>query len=377
MKIVMETAQLIEITELAQRFVSKNSTLPILQNFYFKTNMDSLIIRATDMEKYIDIEVPCKVILEWSATINAKTFFDVMRVVEEKEIEISTDTKTNISTIKSAKDKFDINGLPPSEYVALPDVPQDNSFVIDAQLFANGIAKVEYAVTEKNFSPVLTGILLKNKNSKLIFAGTDSFRLAEYKILSPLPNEEFSFIIPKIAMTDIQRLCEYGLEHGNEQIQINYSENLIAFQFTVKNMKILATSLLIQGNFPDYDREEIMPTQYNTKILMDKNLCDKAIKKVGILTRDINNFILIENTKDSVIISSGKTDKGTGTTHIPAIVEGENIVFGINGKYITDFIKNIEWEELICKIVDNHKPIIFMDKNDDTYRYVVRPLLNT
>jgi len=45
-------------------------------------------------------------------------------------------------------------------------------------------------------------------------------------------------------------------------------------------VKILATSLLIQGNFPEYDREEIMPKNFNTKILVDKNECEKAIKKI-------------------------------------------------------------------------------------------------
>lgn len=32
--------------------------------------------------------------------------------------------------------------------------------------------------------------------------------------------------------------------------------------------------------------------------------------------------------------------------------------------------------ELIFNIVDNHKPLIIIDKNDTAYRYVVRPLIN-
>ncbi len=110
-------------------------------------------------------------------------------------------------------------------------------------------------------------------------------------------------------MTDIQKISEYAMSNECDQIAIQYSENLIAFQVQVKDMKILATSLLIQGNFPEYDREEIMPRNFNTKILVDKNLCEKAIRKIGILTRDINNYIQIETNKDSIIISSGKTDK--------------------------------------------------------------------
>ncbi|MBQ5945168.1 hypothetical protein IKO18_00070 [bacterium] len=50
--------------DIASRFVSRNSTLPILQNIYLKASIDTLTIRATDMEKYIEIEQPCTVQIE-------------------------------------------------------------------------------------------------------------------------------------------------------------------------------------------------------------------------------------------------------------------------------------------------------------------------
>ena len=217
---------------------------------------------------------------------------------------------------------------------------------------------------------------MEAKEDNLIFVGTDSFRLAEYKAPG-IKEANFSLIVPKVTMTDIQKISEYAMNNETETITIKYSENLIAFQVQVKDMKILATSLLIQGNFPEYDREEIMPRKFNTKILVDKNLCEKAIRKIGILTRDINNYIQIETNRDSIIISSGKTDKGAGMTNIPAIIEGEAVSFGINGKYITDFIKSIKGDELIFNMIDNRKPMILMDKDENNYKYVVRPLINS
>lgn len=303
-------------------------------------------------------------------------FTDIIKSIEEKDVEISVDQKTQVMTLKSAKDNFEINGISASEYVALPEVPSENTLSIDNQMFADGIAKVEYSVTEKNFSPVLTGVLLKAKQDNLVFVGTDSFRLAEYKAPG-IKEADFELIVPKITMTDIQKIAEFAISNEEDSMNVHYSENLIAFQVQVKDIKILATSLLIQGNFPEYDREEIMPRNFNTKILVDKNLCEKAIRKIGILTRDINNYIQIETNNDSIIISSGKTDKGAGTTTIPAIIEGEAVNFGINGKYITDFIKIIKGDELVLNAIDSQKPLILMDKEDSAYKYVVRPLINS
>lgn len=284
MKISINTNDLVDIMDIATSFVAKNATLPILQNMYFKASIDSLVLRATDMEKYVEIEVPCNVIVEGAITVNAKTFSDIVRTIEEKTIEINVDQKSQVMTIKSAKDVFEINGIAASEYVALPDVPKDNSITLETTTFEQGIEKVEYAVTEKNFSPVLTGILLKSKKSdegnKLTFVGTDSFRLAEFKTDSMGENNDFSLIIPKLTINDIQKIAEFAKTNECDEIQIHYSENLVAFQANIKKTKILATSLLIQGNFPEYDREEIMPKNFNTKILVDKNLCEKAIRKI-------------------------------------------------------------------------------------------------
>lgn len=379
MKITIEVKKLNELIDIATRFIAKNATLPILQNIYIKASIDSMIIRATDMEKYIEVETPCQVSSEGAITLNGKTLSDIMRTIEEPQVEITADQTTHIVTIKTSKDTFDINGIAASEYVALPEIPQENAVTIDIHSFAKGIQKVEYAVTEKNFSPVLTGVLLKYSQEawdKLTFVWTDSFRLAECKTPSSKHEKDFSLIIPKLTITDVQKIAEYASEKGTEDLTVHYSDNLISFQCTVDGTRLLATSLLIQGNFPDYAREEIMPSTFNTTVIVDKWLCEKAIKKIGILTRDINNFIQIETQSDSILITSGKTDKGAGKTSIAAIIEGEPVSFGINGKYITDFIRLIEWEEMIFNIVDNHKPLILVDKNDASYKYVVRPLIN-
>ena len=379
MKILVQQQKALNMLDIAAKFVSKNSTLPILQNIYLKASIDSLLIRATDMEKYVEIEIPCEVQIEGAITINAKTFLDILKTIESENIELSVDQKTNIMTIKTPKDTFDINGIAASEYVALPEVPQENSFVLDTLAFSKGIDHVEYAVTEKSFSPVLTGVLMKTgkweASNKLIFVGTDSFRLSEYRV-NHTNASDFSLIMPKALVNDMRTVVNFAIGKEVADMKVNYSENLIAFSFVIEDIKIIATSLLIQGNFPEYEREEVLPTQFVTKVMLDKNECEKAIRKIWILTRDINNFIQIETKDSKVIISSGKTDKGAGITELAAIIDGEPLTFAVNGRYISDFIKNMESDTLVFNIINSQKPVVLMDKDEENNRYVVRPLIN-
>jgi len=83
-----------------------------------------------------------------------------------------------------------------------------------------------------------------------------------------------------MSIIDIKIISDFAQEKNSENLTVKYSSNLVAFEFEINDMKILATSLLIQGNFPDYEREEIMPKNFNTKIIINKDDCEKAIKKI-------------------------------------------------------------------------------------------------
>lgn len=382
MKISVKLSDFVWIVDIASRFVSKNATLPILQNIYLKASIDTLVIRATDMEKYIEVEMPCTVQIEGSITVNAKTFLDVLKTIESDTVELSVDQKSNIMTIKTVKDTFEIYGIAASEYVALPEVPQDNSFVMDTTIFVKWLEKVEYAIIDKSFSPVLTWVYMKSKKeewqNKIIFVWTDSFRLSEYKTLNTSDND-FSLIIPKTSMNDIWQIMKYAVEKEVPDAVVKYSDNLVAFELQIWDSKIVTTSLLIQWNFPEYEREEVMPTVFTGKLMLDKNECEKAIRKIAILTRDINNFVQFqarkeENWSQKVIISSWQTEKWAWVTELPAILEWDEITVAVNWKYITDFIRTMASDTLVFNIVSSQKPLVLMDKDDTTNRYVVRPL---
>ncbi len=216
----------------------------------------------------------------------------------------------------------------------------------------------------------------ENWSKKLVFVGTDSFRLTEYKTNSSIQWDDFSLIIPKMSIIDIKKISDFAQEKESENVIVKYSNNLVAFEFEINDMKILATSLLIQWNFPDYEKEEIMPTSFNTKLIINKDDCEKAIKKIWILTRDINNYIELAIDNGEAIVSSGKTDKWMWKTNIPILMEWESVSFGVNGRYITDFIRTMESDEIVFNIVDNQRPIILQNKNNTNYNCVIRPLLN-
>lgn len=93
----------------------------------------------------------------------------------------------------------------------------------------------------------------------------------------------------------------------------------------INGMSLTTTSLLIQGAFPEYDNENIIPTNAQIKLQVDKTSLEKAIRKISIITRDINNYISLQCSGDTLHVQSGETDKGDAHSAIPVVLQGEGI----------------------------------------------------
>lgn len=377
MKLSLEVSLLSELLDLSTRFIAKSSTLPILQNIYISVVDNEVTIKATDMEKYILINFPVDKADDGGLTIDAKTFFEIIKTIEDEYVELNVSNDS--LTITSSKDTFSIKGLPLQEFVALPDLKEPKTIEFPVETLTTGIAKVEFAVLEKNFSPVFTGVLVTTKHEagkeNVVFVGTDSYRLAEYKTPYSGKAQEMKIIVPKSSINDIKRVGEYCTNKGqNNNVVLNFSHNMVLCEFMIGNMSIKTNSLLIQGNFPDYDNEKILPRNFNTTVTVDSSTTDKAIRKIGILTKDNNNFIHLVSQDNVLEISSGTTDLGQANTSIAAIIDKGDVNVGLNGKHIADFMKIANTDRINMNFVDNTSPIVLMEPDNAAYKYVIRPV---
>lgn len=378
MKLSLEVSLLSEMLDLASRFIAKSSTLPILQNIYIAVANNELTLKATDMEKYILITLPIDKGDEGGITVDAKTFAEIMKTIEEDTIELTVNN-SDMLTITSTKDTFTIKGLPLQEFVALPELKEPKTISIPVSSFTNGVSKVEFAVLEKNFSPVFTGVVItskqEEKNNQLVFVGTDSYRLAEFKTPYDGEFQDFKLIIPKSSINDIKKVGDYCLsKQQNNNVQIHYANNMVLCEFAIGNMSIKTNSLLIQGNFPDYDNEKIVPRNFNTTITVDSSATEKAIRKIGILTKDNNNFIHIISQDTFLEITSGTTDLGNANTTLASIVNWPEVDVGLNGKHIVDFLKIIWSDRINMHFVNNTSPIVMTEPDGTGYKYIIRPV---
>lgn len=381
MKVTLGVQERKEIIDLCSWFIAKNNTLPILQNIYIQGANNQIIRRATDMEKYIEVRMEANTQWEGSVTVDAKTLMDIIKTSDDEFVDLTIDNQKDILHIQGVRDDFLIKGISASEYVTLPEVKTTQTVSLPSATMVEWIEKVEFAVTEKTFSPIFTGVLLHLKKEQeknyIICVWTDSYRLGEFKIPYDPEDiqEDVSVIIPKTSINDLVSIASYVTDKQKDHVsKREIAKNLVRCNYQIGDITIQATSLLIQWSFPKYDDEKIMPKKFTTTAEVSKSACEKAIKKISILTKDINDYVKLHIQDDMMKFTSGQTSKGDGETQIPCTIEGPALSLGVNGKHITDFLRAIQGDTVKFSMIDDSSPLILTDTQDEHYQYVIRPV---
>lgn len=130
------------------------------------------------MEKYILVTLPIDKWDEGGITVDAKTLFEIIKTIEESSVELTV--ANDILTITTAKDAFNIKRYFYSRVCSFTEIQAIQTINIPVSDFTTGISKVEFAVLEKNFSPVFTGIVIGSKKKtikRMLLSSSELIRL--------------------------------------------------------------------------------------------------------------------------------------------------------------------------------------------------------
>ena len=373
MKLSIKRKELLTMLEFAKRFIEKQWTLPVLKNVCLRASEEWLRLRTSDMEKdFSAILREAKVSEEWAITVNVNQLYSLLKKDKSYMLELSNNDDGLV--VQWDEIKSVLYGIPAGEYIAEIDRP-DCTISCSTSLLLEAIEKVSYVITEKSFSPSLTGMFIKQIDNLVHFVGTDSYRLVRYTAEADLG--EIEAIVPVDALKAIVPILKYAISIGATKIMLWIDYQKLSISISGGDQEIVVTTLLIQGNYPNYDREEIIPTSYAGYITVDRQeLLQKLPQIMALTTAYLNYPVKLSVEDEKLILSSGKTDNGelSATLSCHCFWWVEN--FSVNGRYLLDFIKKDSSPQIKIEIVGGEKPIRITGMNDNNVEYIVRPLVD-
>ena len=272
MEFSVSKSDLVRELGLTQGVVEKKTTIPILSNILVETDGDQVWLTATDLELGIRCACPARVKKEGAGTIPARRLLDYVRLLPDADVQVKLGENQWASFV-CGRSRTRIAGMARESFPELPQMPETLA-VVPLKVLSAMIASTIFAISAEESRFTLNGALLILKESGLVMVSTDGHRLAmvERQVELPGLKEPFRALLPKKAMSELQKLASDG---PDKQIEFAGNENHLFFRID----KRLLLSRKLTGNFPDYER--VLPKEHPYTLVIQREELKSAIERVA------------------------------------------------------------------------------------------------
>ncbi|MDO8560904.1 MAG: DNA polymerase III subunit beta [bacterium] len=364
MKLVCTRNNIRDAFQLAERFVGKNLTLPILGNILLEAIGKSVRCVATNLEIGVEVSVPCKIIKEGSVTMPGKLINSLLSSIDDEII--TFEEKDCALTVKTDSSHFLIQGISSKDFPILPKFKKGKEFSISSKELKTSLTQVAPSVASSDFRPELSGIFFKKELKSLILAATDSFRLAEKTInLNSSQGESFSFILPARTAQELLRI----LSDSDDDVLVRESENQVFFELNDTHI----VSRVVDGNYPDYTA--IIPKGFDAHVSVARDELVKKIKAASVLASKLNDVSLSFSSGESSV-EAINSEVGKSKIIFSSKIKGKDSRVSFNFRYLLDGLESLYGEELLISLNGDSAPALITDPQNSSFRYVVMPIRN-
>jgi DNA polymerase-3 subunit beta len=233
---------------------------------------------------------------------------------------------------------------------------------------------VWYASSVSDIKPELSSVYVYYHDGNAIFAATDSFRLAEKKILLKKEKDTTKgvegtdlgqILIPFKNIPEIMRVLE-GID---DDVTIEVGKNQIAFNY--KGLYLF--SRVIDGTFPDY--KQIIPKETKTEAVLLKQDIINALKISHIFSDKFNQVHVKIFPKSGIFeLRTNNKDIGETVYKLDGALTGEDIEMNFNYRYIADCFQSIEADSISLSLSGLNRPMVMRPAGDTSFTYLVMPM---
>jgi len=362
MKIICEQSELSRFLQIAARALSIKSTLPILTGILIQTQDNQLRCVTTDLEIAVEVMVPGIQVIEPGALVlPGKTFVDIVRHLPTGPIEIKKENSGNMVMITGKHSAFQLPLLTQEEFPTLPEKGQGQSIEVNGFQLKEAIKQTIYATLADAPRPFLSSIFWEMNDSRLRLVATDANRLA-VKDIAVQGGMQGNALVPVRALREIANI--FG-NNEEEKLNVYLTDRLI---FIEGSGISFSSRLVVELQFPRY--EQVIPKEFNGSVLIKRSDFIAALERSLLVSHSVR----LKISGDQIEISAKEPDKGHAFEEIPAKITGTDLEIGFNARFLLDFLKSVDTENIIFNYIQEQKPALLQCEGKNDYQYVVMPL---
>ena len=328
MKVTVERSALLKSLGHVHRVVERRTTIPILSNVLIAADMAGLRLKATDLDIEVVETIPADVALEGSTTVPAHTLYDIVRkLADGAQVSLEATGENGQMELRSGRSRFKLQSLPESDFPDITAGEMPHRFSLAAADFKRLIDKTQFAISTEETRYYLNGIYLHTievEGKALLRAvATDGHRLARVETAAPQGASGMpGVIVPRKAVAEIQKL----LEGSEDEVSVELS----ATKIRVALGKVVLTSKLIDGTFPDYQR--VIPSGNDKYLTVDRAEFASSVDRVSTISSERSRAVKLSVGEGRLMLTVTNPDSGSATEESEVSYDAAPLDIGFNAR---------------------------------------------
>jgi DNA polymerase-3 subunit beta len=355
---------LLRAVQTVGRAISPRASMPILGNILVETTKNGAKMAATDLELGIEAYVTGTVTEGGAVTLPARILSDIVTNLPEAPVEVMVTEGESKAVITSENVRFEILGLPATDFPLMPSGEGNVVVKFDAGLLRTMIRQTSFAVSTDETRPFLTGVYLVVEGEQGHLVATDGGRLAVRRAKMGGGRGKVTAIVPSKTMAELVRVL------GSVEGEVSVASHDNQLIFSLPGMRFV--SRLIAGQFPNY--EQVIPKEFKQRITVGTERLLRGVRRASITAKDSANVVRLNASEGTLTISSNTPDVGKAQEDIEVRVEGDAIPVAFNAKFLMDALSNIDAPDVHFDLTGPLSPGALHPTDNSDYVYVLAPV---
>lgn len=350
--------------------ISTRTQLPTLLNFLIEAKKGKLSISATDLEVGITTEISAKIEEEGAITVPAKTFTELIGTIFLDKITLETSGDGLVLTGNKTTTVFQTS--PAEDFPKLYEDKGKQILSLAKETMGKDFSKVVFAASPDSERPALSGVLIREETDGFLLVATDGYRLSLRKhalknVKKTKREDLISILVPSRVIKELIQM-EKDEDGSDVGVYVSAEKNQIVFSTSDTTL----VGRLIEAEFPSY--EKIIPGDFSTKTVFQKEDLQRAIKAAYVFARQTAGIVKMSIKSGKIIISANAPSVGKNTIEVDAKTIGEENDIAFNARYLLDFLSIATSEEISFEMTGPLNPGVFKEEGDSTFLHLIMPI---
>lgn len=372
MKFIVSSTYLQKQLQLLGGVINNSNTLPILDNFLFELQNNTLTVSASDLESTMSTTLEVESESTGQIAVPAKLLLDTLKTFAEQPLTFVVETNNTIE-ISSNHGKYALAYANAEEFPKSVELTDPSQTKIASDILATAINQTIFAAGNDDLRPVMSGVFFQFSTENLTFVATDAHKLVKYTRTDLNASETAEFIMPKKPLNLLKGI----LSTADEEVCIEYNESNAKFSFG----NYVLVCRLIDGKYPNY--EAVIPKENPNQLTIARNQFLNSVRRISIFSNKTTHQIRLKIAGAELNISAEDIDySNKAEERLTCDYQGDDMQIGFNARFLNEMLGNLESDNVQLEMSLPNRagiliPVDGLDQGEQVTMLVMPVMLNS